>query len=102
MIYFTAIRHLLDVDAFHAKEEEEENVERLVADLPKRPKRLLERVCKENMSSWLTVGPSKQYGFDCPGRFFATASTCGIGRSCGGCPRCVMMAVEHLSVWSML
>jgi len=90
MIYFTAIRHLLDVDAFHAKEEEEENVERLVADLPKRPKRLLERVCKENMSSWLTVGPSKQYGFDCPGRFFATASTCGIGRSCGGCPRCLM------------
>jgi len=136
------------------EKEEEENVERLVADLPKRPKRALERVRKENMSGWLTVGPSKQYGFDlsremfrdrlnlrhgqelrglpsvcdgcgapfslehalncmkggsiklghdqaltCPARCFATASTCVMGRSCGGCPRCVM-AVEHLSVWS--
>ena len=44
------------------EKEQEENVERLVADLPKRPKRALERVRKE--SGWLTVGPSKQYGFD--------------------------------------
>jgi len=61
--YFAARRHLLDVDAFHAKGEEKENIECLVADLPKRPKRVeLEQVCKENMSSWFTVGPSKQYG----------------------------------------
>ena len=34
-----------------------------MADLPKRPKRVeLEQVCKENMPSWFTVGPSKQYG----------------------------------------
>ena len=74
MTYFAARRHLLDGAAFHAKEEEEENVERLVADLPKWPKRVLERVCKDNTSSWLAVGPSKQYGFDYPGRFFATTS----------------------------
>jgi len=56
------------------EKEEEENVERLVADLPKRPKRALERVRKENMSGWLTVGPSKQYGF---------GQELGMGKSCG-------------------
>jgi len=43
------------------EKEEEENVECLVADLPKRPKQALERgVRKENMFCWLTVGSSKQ------------------------------------------
>mmetsp|Transcript_2598 Transcript_2598/g.4212 ORF Transcript_2598/g.4212 Transcript_2598/m.4212 type:complete len:148 (+) Transcript_2598:212-655(+) len=45
-------------------EKEEESIERLVAGLPKRLKRALEQVSKENVSFWLTASPLKQYGSD--------------------------------------
>mmetsp|Transcript_5588 Transcript_5588/g.7800 ORF Transcript_5588/g.7800 Transcript_5588/m.7800 type:complete len:368 (+) Transcript_5588:754-1857(+) len=68
------------------EKEEEENVERLVADLPKRPKRALERVRKENMSGWLTVGPSKQYGFDLSREMFRDRLNLRHGQELRGLP----------------
>mmetsp|Transcript_4633 Transcript_4633/g.7697 ORF Transcript_4633/g.7697 Transcript_4633/m.7697 type:complete len:157 (+) Transcript_4633:231-701(+) len=46
------------------REKEEESIELLVAGLPKRLKRALEQVSKENVSFWLTASPLKQYGSD--------------------------------------
>ncbi|CAM9595743.1 unnamed protein product [Heterosigma akashiwo] len=67
--------------------EEDESTERLVAGLPKRARRALERVLrKENVSGWLTVGPSREMGFDLPAQMFRDRLNMRHGQGLQGLP----------------
>ena len=81
--------------------EEDESTERLVAGLlPKRARRALERVRKENVSGWLTVGPSREMGFDLPAQMFRDRLNMRHGQGLQGlpavCERCgEPFSLEH-------
>ncbi len=65
---------------------EGEMAKAIVAKLPKRPRRVLERVLKENVSSWLTVGPSRREGFDLSAQMFRDRLNMRYGQRLMGLP----------------
>ena len=84
--------------------EDDENTERLVAGLPnKRARRALERVRKENVSGGLTVGPSREMGFDLPAQMFRDRlNMLRHEQGLQGLPAIrYVMGVESLLAWSM-
>ena len=53
--------------------------------IPNKPKRVLQRVLKENSSGWLNMGPSKREGFDLSAEMFRDTLDVRYGKE----PRCL-------------
>ena len=79
---------LTSIKRIHKEKKQKDDfakAEEIIQSLPKKPKRVLQRVLKENSSGWLNMGPSKREGFDLSAEMFRDRLDVRYGKE----PRCL-------------
>jgi len=67
-------------------QKDSEQAELIIGNLPKKPRRVLERVVKENSSGWLSMGSSRKEGFDLSAEMFRDRLDIRNGKELKGLP----------------